>query len=167
MGNPHLSLTGVWNNENYTTTLTLDASSTGELDWNRSPPSASNLSLSSSILRVKQSYSLSLWSDDHSLSGGGYVFSTNNTGQWVNASWVAFSSQIHDWGNARLTLNNNVGAVVGFREFANNSLDLWGDSGIYAITMTNDTSSVTPSPAPSVVPTASPTPTIFNPSSNF
>ncbi len=89
----------------------------------------------------------SLWSDDYSLSGGGYVFSTNNSGQWVNASWVAFSST-PCWGNATLTLNSKVGAVVGFREFANNSLGLWGDSGIYTITTTNDTSTVTPSPAP-------------------
>ena len=73
------------------------------------------------------------------------------------------------WGNATLTLNSNVGAVVGFREFANNSLGLWGDSGIYAITTTNDTSVSTATPAPSVAPTSNPTPTstsTLNPTTN-
>ena len=68
-------------------------------------------------------------------------------------------SSIPYWGNVTLTLNSNLG-VVGFREFANNSLNLWGDSGIYAITTTNDTSMATPTPTPSSAPTASPTPTL-------
>ena len=155
LGQPAFITDGVWNSNNYTTTLTLDASSTGELDWNPNPPSASNLSLSSTIVSKTAAFS-SLWSDDHSLSGGGHIFSTNNTGSWVNASWTPFSST-PCWGNVTLTLNSKAGVVVGFREFANDSLGLWGDSGIYAITTTADTSAVTTSP--SGTPTASPPPT--------
>jgi hypothetical protein len=44
-----------------------------------------------------------------------------------------------------------------FGKFANNSLNLWGDSGIYAITTNNDTSMVTPTPMPSSALAASPT----------
>ena len=156
---PPAFATGVWNSNNYTTTLTFDAGSTGELDWNRNPPSASNLSLSSTIVEKTSTFS-SLWSDDHSLSGGGYIFSTNNTGQWANASWVPFSSS-QCWGNVSLTLTSNFGSIVGFREFANNSLNLWGDSGVYAITTTNDVTSPTPTPTPSSAPTATPTSTTF------
>ena len=96
------------------------------------------LSLSSNIAGKTVVFS-ALWNDDHSLSGGGYVFSTNNTGQWVNASWVAFSST-PCWGNATLTLNNKAGVVVGFREYANNSLNVWADSGLYTIITTNESS---------------------------
>ena len=149
--------TGVWNSQNYTTTLTLDASRTGELSWSPPPsPSASNLSTNSTIAGSNAMFSV-LWSDNQTLFAGGYVFSTNNTGQWVNASWVPFSSD-SGWGNATLTLNSTVGAVVGFRQFANDSLNLWGDSGIYAITTTNDTATPTPSSAPTASPTSIPVP---------
>jgi hypothetical protein len=168
LGQPTFT-TGVWNSQNYTTTLTLEASSTGELNWSPSePPSASNISATSTYAGANTTFSV-LWSDKQSMSGSGYIFCTNNTGQWVNASWVTFNSNSF-WGNATLTLNSTVGSIIGFREYANNSLNLWGDSGIYAITTTANTSSVTPSPSASVVPiaspptasppTASPTPTV-------
>ena len=98
LGQPAFIANGVWNTENYTTTLTLDASTAGELDWNRDPPFALNSFLSSTIIGKTVIFS-SLWSDSHSLTGGGFVFSSNNTGQWVNASWAAFSSN-PCWGNA-------------------------------------------------------------------
>ena len=163
LGRPTFN-TGVWNSQNYTTTLTLSDSFTGEMNWNPSvPPSASNLSTTSTNVGNTTIFS-AMWRDDRSLSGGGYIFSTNNTGQWVNASWVAFSST-PCWGNATLALNGNAGVVVGFREFANNSLGLWGDSGIYAITTTDDmsaptsSSAPTPSPTPTLASTPTPTPT--------
>ena len=157
LGQPLFIENGVWNSQNYTTTFTLDASSTGELDWNRDPPSASNFFLSSTIIGKTAAFS-SLWSDSHSLTGGGFVFSSNNTGQWVNASWAAFSST-PCWGNASLTLNSKAGVVVGFREYGNNSLNVWADSGLYTITTTNDSSCLSPSPSPSSTPSTSPTPT--------
>ena len=147
--------TGIWNSNNCTTTLMVNTSSSGELDWNRNPPSASNLSLSSSITSKTATFS-TLWIDNHSLLGGGYIFSTNNTGQWVNASWVPFSSAPY-WGNETLTLNNNVGAIIGFREYANNSLNIWANSGLYTITTTNDSSASLPTPSTSSIPTTHPT----------
>ncbi len=156
LGHP-VYTSGVWNSQNYTTTLTLDASSTGELDWNPNPPYASNLSLSSNIVGKNAVFS-ALWSDDHSLSGGGYVFSTNNTGQWVNASWAAFSSTLC-WGNSTLALNSQAGVVVGFQEYANNSLNFWGDSSLYTVATTNESSALSPTPSPSSTPTTNPSPT--------
>ncbi len=55
----------------------------------------------------------------------------------------AFTS-IPCWGNVTLTLNNKVGVVVGFREYANNSLNVWADSGLYNITTTNESSTLSP-----------------------
>jgi hypothetical protein len=160
LGQPTFITNGNWNSENYTTTLVLDASSAGELRWDPpSPPSASNLSINSTVAGSFAVFS-ALWSDNQSLTGGGYVFSTNNTGQWINASWIPFTTN-PDWGNATLTLNSTIGTVIGFREYANNSLNLWVDSGICTITITpmTDTPTPTPSPTPTPTPTPSPTPT--------
>jgi hypothetical protein len=116
-------------------------------------PTASNMAVSSTVAGVDATFS-ALWTDIQSLSEGGFVFSTNNTGQWVNSSWTPFSSN-PDWENYDLTLNDTVGAVVGFREYANNSVNLWGDSGIYAITTT--ASARLPTPTSSLTGTAEPT----------
>jgi hypothetical protein len=170
LGQPKSILNGVWNSENYTTTLTLDSSSTGQLDWStRLPPSSSNPSISSTVANEKVVFS-TLWKDNVSLSGGGYIFSSNNSGQWVNSSWVSFNLNPY-WGNFSLTLNNANGLVIGFREFANNSLGLWGDSGIYSTTIikSNSTSTPSPSPTPNSSPTLKPTQTpipTLNPSPN-
>jgi 8-oxo-dGTP pyrophosphatase MutT (NUDIX family) len=37
------------------------------------------------------------------------------------------------WGNVTLKLNNAAGAIVAFREYANDSVGLWGDSGLYTL----------------------------------
>ena len=160
LGQPVFS-TGVWNNNNFTTTLTLDAFSTAVLNWNpATPPLVSNISTASTTIGSTATFSV-LWSDNQSLSGGGYIFSTNNTGRWVNASWTPFNSN-PNWSNASLTLTSKDGAIVGFIEYANNSLNLWGNSGIDAITTKapsstpTATSKATPTPIPSTTPTASP-----------
>ncbi len=159
---PPVFSTGVWNDQNYTTTLILDASSTGELNWNPNmPPYSSTFSMTSIMVTIDTTVS-TLWTDNRSLTGGGFIFSTNNTGQWLNSSWVSFNLN-PDWGNATLALNSTVGATVSFREYANNSLNLWGDSGIYSIKTTSlpvstPTPTTTPTAAPLTTPTLSPTP---------
>jgi hypothetical protein len=155
LGQPTFT-TGVWNSQNCTTTLTLEVSSTGALNWSPStPPSSLSILTNATNAGGKTTFSV-LWSDKQTMFGSGYIFCSNNTGQWVNASWLTFKSDSF-WGNATLTLNSTVGSIIGFREYANNSLNLWGDSGVYAITTTANTVLVTPSPAPSVEPTATPT----------
>ncbi len=167
LGKPVYS-TGVWNSRSYTTTLSFNASSIGILDWNAgTPPFASNISTTSNYAGNTTIFS-ALWSDNQSLFSNGYIFSTNNTGHWVNSTWTAFTSS-PTWGNATLTLNSAVGVTVGFREYANNTLNIWGDSGIYTIRTTSHipASSPTPTPAPSAkaspiptsVPTSKPYPT--------
>jgi hypothetical protein len=168
LGRPTFT-TGIWNNNNYTTTLILDSTSTDELNWEPSkPPFVSNVSLTSTNAGKLTVFS-ALWSDNLSLSGGGYIFSTNNTGQWSNASWAPFNS-IPRWGNTSFTFNNNIGSVISFREYVNNSLNIWGDSGVYNFTVTTilpaptSTPNLTPTPLPPETVTSSPnpiTPTIF------
>ena len=76
----------------------------------------------------------------------------------LSVNWASAFFFTPCWGNATLTLNSKAGAVVGFREYANNSLNVWGDSGLYTITTTNESSAPSPTPSPSSTPTTSPTP---------
>jgi hypothetical protein len=115
-------------------------------------PSASNLALDSTTAGDMATFS-AFWNDSNGLTDGGYIFGTNNTGQWVNASWVSFDST-PDFGDGALVLNNTVGAVVGFQEFANNSLGNWGASDVYAIKTTEPNCSPTPTSTPSITPTS-------------
>jgi hypothetical protein len=156
VGQPIHITNGFWNDENSTATLAFDANTTAELSWSLgSPPSASNLFISSSVAGVTSAFS-ALWTDNESLLGGGYIFSTNNTGKWVNASWSPFSTN-PDWGNATLGLNGAVGVTVGFKEYANDSLNLWSESEIYTNTTAVDSGpKSTPSPTLTMIPSASP-----------
>ena len=157
LGQPAFS-TGVWNSQNYTTTLILDASTTAELRWNpASSPIASKISTTSTTAGNNITFSV-LWSDNQTLFGGGYIFSTNNTGQWLNASWASFTSN-PAWGNATLRLNSIVGNAISFREYANNSLNAWGDSGMYTITLTAPINTPTPNSTQTPTPTSTSTPT--------
>jgi hypothetical protein len=153
---------GTWINCNNTITLSLDCYSIGEVNWNFVPPFASNISTTTTNSGNITTFSLS-WQDERSLFGGGYIFSTNNTGQWVNSTWAGFLSN-PDWGNSSLTLNNTIGITIGFREFANNSLNTWGDSGINTIETTTiylpfATPATTQTVTPTMIPTSSVPPT--------
>jgi hypothetical protein len=62
-----------------------------------------------------------------------YIFSTNNTGAWVNDSAVAVSGSLVS-AYATKTLSSTVGLVVGYEWFANDTLDHWGSSGVQTLT---------------------------------
>ncbi len=152
--------TGLWNSENFTTTLEFDSIFIGEIDWNAVPPMASNISTTGTYAGNSTIFTAS-WADNRSLSGGGYIFSTNNTGKWVNSTWTAFTSN-PNWANVTLTLNNTVGVNVSFREYANNTVGIWGVSENYAIETTAFDGTIlspTPSATSTTIPTTSPTTT--------
>jgi len=75
----------------------------------------------------------------------GYIFGTNQTGSWVNATWIDewTGTPANAWSNVSETLNSTVGLVVGYRFYANDTSDNWGDSGIYTLTITSDYYSLT------------------------
>ncbi len=70
------------------------------------------------------------WQDSAGLSG--FIFSTNNSGEWVNYS-SAFSGT-GNWSNYILTLNATVGTTVGYRFYANDTNNQWNDAGIQTLT---------------------------------
>ena len=69
----------------------------------------------------------SFWNDNVSLSG--YVFSTNNTGVWVNDSLAVFGGT-PSWANVTKVLSLTVGQVVGYRWYVNDSSGVWNGTGI-------------------------------------
>jgi hypothetical protein len=96
-------------------------------------PTVSEIS-ASSVIGSSSCELAANWTDETGLSG--YIFSTNNTGSWVNETWNAFSTN-PSWANVTKTLNATGGLVIGYRWFANDTSDNWGDSGIQTLTTTD------------------------------
>jgi len=74
-------------------------------------PTYSNIGASPNIAGQSCTFH-SNWTDAVGLSK--YIFSTNNTGVWVNDTAVAFPST-PGWANVTKTLTSNIGQVVGYR----------------------------------------------------
>ena len=76
------------------------------------------------------------WQDPDGLSH--FIFSWNGTGIWTNDTASALTGTA-DWANLTKTLPSNVGVVVGFRWYCNDTGDNWGDTGIQTLTKTETT----------------------------
>jgi hypothetical protein len=79
-----------------------------------------------------------------------YIFSTNNTGTWINNTAVLFSSFFNGsaaWANVTQTLSNAVGNVVGYMWYANDTSNNWANSGQYVLTVTVPTPTLQLSPS--------------------
>ena len=99
------------------------ASSPGEWDDGAAPRYSKN-STNTTVAGYVANFSLE-WNDSIALQGGGgYIFSTNNSGTWINASWYAFSSTPQNVSNATV-LNSTVGTVVAWCYYANDSVSNW------------------------------------------
>lgn len=68
---------------------------------------------------------------------GGYIFSTNNSGEWVNDSAVNFTST-PEWANVTKTLNSTGSLLIGYRWFLTDNVLNANNTPIYVLT-TNDT----------------------------
>jgi hypothetical protein len=85
------------------------------------PPTYSGQGVNTTIASATAKF-YALWNDNSALHpNGAYVFSTNNTGTWVNDSSVFFTTT-PNWANVTKVLNNTVGTVVGYRWYANDTL---------------------------------------------
>jgi hypothetical protein len=73
----------------------------------------------------------SLWNAE-AASLSGYIFSTNNTGSWVNSTFTALSTN-PQWINQTLTLTSTVGATVGYELFVNDSAGDQLNTGIVTL----------------------------------
>ncbi len=68
---------------------------------------------------------------------GQYIFSTNNTGAWVNDSAVNFTST-PSWANVTKTLNSTSGAIIGYRWYFKDSYSTpnYNSTPVYTLTTT-------------------------------
>ncbi len=77
-------------------------------------PNYSNAGYNSTTSNASVKWSIYVDDDTALESNGYYIFSTNNTGTWVNDSAVNFTST-PQWANITKTLNSTVGINVGYR----------------------------------------------------
>lgn len=76
------------------------------------------------------------YNDNNALQPNGkYIFSTNNTGTWVNDSSVSWIST-PQWANISKTLNSTPGLVIGYRWYANDSAGNVNNTPIFTLTTT-------------------------------
>jgi PGF-pre-PGF domain-containing protein len=79
------------------------------------------------------------WSDNVDL--GAYIFSTNNTGTWINDSSVPMGGSAN-WSNVTKTLNNTVGIAIGWRVYADDNSNNWDASEVFTF-VTSDVGGTT------------------------
>lgn len=98
-------------------------------------PTFASLSSSTTVASASCQFN-STWTDETSLATtGGYIFSTNNTGLWVNDTWSAFSSNPQAITVSK-TLNSTVGAVIQWLYYANDTSNNWNATALQNITIT-------------------------------
>lgn len=105
-----------------------------------SPPTYSNISISSTFAGQPCTFS-SHWSDTYGLSG--YIFSTNNTVLWQNTTWTPFSGT-SALASVTQNLNSNIGTVIAYNWYANNTNGLWNNTGIQTLTATDSALGLSP-----------------------
>lgn len=134
----------VYNNSVDTYTLSTDASGTLEsfnislngeseirvLEYNVYYPQWSSISTTGSNITNSWVSLSATWSCEENLSG--YIFSWNNSGSWVNDSWVAMPS--NNITSVLKKINSTVGTDVGWRFYANSSTDNLNVTDIQVLT---------------------------------
>ncbi|MBU0585921.1 PQQ-binding-like beta-propeller repeat protein, partial [Candidatus Micrarchaeota archaeon] len=96
------------------------------------PPSFSGNSSSTALVGANATFSL-LVNDNYALNPNGYyVFSTNNSGVWVNDTPVSFTST-PQWANVSKILNDTPGLTIGYRWYLYDNKSLLNVTPIYEL----------------------------------
>lgn len=67
---------------------------------------------------------------------GQWMFSTNNSGEWINSSWSNFTSTPQTIYNNTLILNSTVGTTVGYRFYAKDNNSNYNNTSIFTVVTT-------------------------------
>ncbi|MFH1473729.1 MAG: hypothetical protein ABIE55_02440 [Candidatus Aenigmatarchaeota archaeon] len=94
------------------------------------PPYYSSHNVNNSVAGEEVMFSIEV-QDDNGLSG--FIFSTNNSGTWVNDSWSSLSGT-EDYVEVLKDLNPATGLVIGWRVFVNDTDNEWSNSEEYLLT---------------------------------
>ena len=100
------------------------------------PPTYSNFGVNTTVVSTIAKF-YALWNDVALHPLGQYVFSTNNTGTWVNETPVNFTTT-PNWANVTKTLNDTIGNVIGYTWYANDTAGNNNNTGaIHTLTITS------------------------------
>ena len=111
-------------------------------------PTFSNNQTNTTIAGASVLFSI-LWNDGPLLHPNGqYVFSTNNTGVWVNDTPVNFTAT-PEWANVTKTLNTTSGLTIGYQWYANDSAGNINNTQVFILTTTTVSEEETPATTPS------------------
>jgi len=103
----------------------------------KNPPTYSNIAHSNTDIGVSTTFS-SLWNDTTLHPSGQYIFSTNNTGVWVNDSAINFITTPSS-ANVTKTLNLTEGETIGYRWFVTDNNGNVNNTPIFTLTTTKPT----------------------------
>ncbi len=107
-----------------------------ELAPDSTSPTYSNANHNTTIAGAPILFSI-LWDDDTVLeTNGQYIFSTNNTGVWVNDSAINFTAT-PEWANVTKTLNDTEGTIVDYRWYANDTAGNLNSTEIFTLVTTS------------------------------
>jgi len=116
------------------TSLSSQTANSTSITWeDQNPPTYSGTSVSTTTAGTSCNFNITV-TDDIALSK--YIFSTNNTGSWVNNTAVAFTANPQTVSVAK-TLNSTVGLVIGYRWYFNDTSNNWNNTDILTLTTTN------------------------------
>ena len=95
-------------------------------------PFATNISSSTNVSGATATMR-AYWNTTDILSG--YIFSSNNSGTWINSSFIPFSANTTGaTATSNIVLNSTIGSLINWIMYANNSLNNWGSTGVQSIT---------------------------------
>ncbi|MFP4457153.1 MAG: LamG-like jellyroll fold domain-containing protein [Clostridia bacterium] len=115
----------------------------GEPEEDTTSPTYSNNQTNNTVAGESTKFSL-YWNDETALeSAGQYIFSTNNTGSWVNDSAINFTST-PQWANVTKTLNSTEDLSIGYRWYATDNAGNMNASEIFVVVTTSGADSENP-----------------------
>lgn len=105
------------------------------IQFNVTPPSFSNATYNSTLANKTTQFSIK-WDDDLALHPDGqWIFSTNNSGTWVNDSAVNFTTTPLSVSVTK-TLNATVGTIIGYRWYASDNFQNINHTSILTLVTT-------------------------------
>lgn len=119
----------------YDDCVVIDSSYIGPEPTDIAPPTFSSISTNTTFAGQPCSFNC-LVGDDTNVSS--YIFSTNNTGMWINDTAVVFSTFFNEsaaWANVTKTLNGAVDNVISYLWYANDTSNNQGSSDQYNLSL--------------------------------
>jgi parallel beta-helix repeat protein len=100
-------------------------------------PTYTSVSHSSTLVDQTSKFSVNITDETDLHPNGRYIFSTNNTGNWMNDSAINFTAT-PSWANLTKTLNSTVGTIVGYMWYFNDTNGNANSTRIYTLITTEE-----------------------------